>query len=346
MSVLISHKSALEFWRRYKFGKSPIYSATRISKAPKKIDPVQIAGIASRLDLSYPLDVLIANKGAGVVNEIVHSHYCTRPLPGNSVVRIDQELLISTPEFCFLQNACSLPLEIQILLGYEFCGSYRMTRAFDGDDIHAIDLESDTQSTPKPLLLQHSDRSQSIAEQGFRSDCHLTSVFKMRVLLDKAAGFHGVKQARRALRHILENSASPMETRLSMLLTLPALLGGFNLPHPLMNSRIQVGKQNSRGANQQFYIADLYWPEAKLAVEYDSDSFHTGAIQIAKDSMRRNALSYMGIKVIAITRKQLKDTDSLKRAVNLISKYLQRRQRYGAARFIQEHQRLRHTLGL
>lgn len=52
------------------------------------------------------------------------------------------------------------------------------------------------------------------------------------------------------------------------------------------------------------YICDLYWPAARLAVEYDSDLAHTGSHRIARDSRRRNEIQSMGVAVVTITKAQ------------------------------------------
>ena len=55
----------------------------------------------------------------------------------------------------------------------------------------------------------------------------------------------------------------------------------------------------------EFRICDLYWADAKLDIEYDSDFYHVGAEKIAQDANRRNDLESRGITVITDTNKQL-----------------------------------------
>jgi very-short-patch-repair endonuclease len=127
-------------------------------------------------------------------------------------------------------------------------------------------------------------------------------------------GVRGQKRAARALRYITDNSASPAETTLTMLLTLPYMLGGYKFPMPHLNTRLNFVGIARRSSSKSYYVCDLYWPDFQLAVEYDSDQFHTGANRIANDSKRRNSLTQLGVIVITVTNDQLR---SIKEFANL-----------------------------
>ena len=71
-----------------------------------------------------------------------------------------------------------------------------------------------------------------------------------------------------------------------------------------------------------YFCCDLLWPEARVAVEYDSTMFHTGARRIAADSERRNALAYLGVDVVSVTRDQLMDPLRMDGVVRLLQKTL------------------------
>ena len=53
-------------------------------------------------------------------------HLFTGPLPGSSILRASDDVLVSSPELCFFQMASQLPLVKLIELGYELCGSYSL----------------------------------------------------------------------------------------------------------------------------------------------------------------------------------------------------------------------------
>jgi len=159
-------------------------------------------------------------------------------------------------------------------------------------------------------------------EAGMRSRVPLSSKELLTAYCDKAIGAPGVKIARKALSYVVDSSASPKETSLTLLLCLPGFLGGYHLPFPLLNPRIDVGKYVRGLANKGYYRCDLYWPEAKLAIEYESNSHHTGPIHIADDSKRRNAIEELGIHIVTVTWAQTRDAQELDKVAHIIARRL------------------------
>lgn len=115
--------------------------------------------------------------------------------------------------------------------------------------------------------------------------------------VESAGSVHGAKRARQTLRFICDGSASPMETALVLLLCLPVRYGGYGLPFPQLNYPITVGKRR--------YVCDLYWPESRYALEYDSTQFHADDERLNLDSARRSHLESAGIHVVSATRRQV-----------------------------------------
>ncbi len=111
-------------------------------------------------------------------------------------------------------------------------------------------------------------------------------------------GANGIKIARWALDHVLDRSASPAETKVALALTLPCKIGGMGLPQPSLNRFIPLNAAEQKALNRSYFLCDLYWEQAKLAIEYDSDAEHSGSERIASDAARRNALLRLGITVI------------------------------------------------
>lgn len=126
-----------------------------------------------------------------------------------------------------------------------------------------------------------------------------------------------------------------------MMLCLPYGLGGYGIEMPLLNCRINVPRELKRIAHKRFYVCDLYWPDAQLAVEYDSDMFHTGTQRISSDSKRRNSLASMDILVITVTRPQIGNWEELKKVARLLAKHTGKRIRCVEAAFSRAHFDLR-----
>ena len=127
---------------------------------------------------------------------------------------------------------------------------------------------------------------------------------------------------RRALRWAIDGSASPMETNTALLLCLPPLEGGYGFELPTMNAMVGAGLRQRSVTRRSCYRCDLFWERGKVAVEYDSDLWHTGAERIASDSARRNALAAMGITVVDVTRLQINDLAEFDRIAHVLARLL------------------------
>ena len=92
-------------------------------------------------------------------------------------------------------------------------------------------------------------------------------------------GSPGVKRLRRAIELAEPATESPMETRLRLLLVLAGL------PHP----QVQVP------LHEVFARADLYYPHARLVIEYDGATHRDS---LAADNRRQNRLIEAGYRVL------------------------------------------------
>ena len=228
-------------------------------------------------------------------------------------MNIGKRLMVSSPEFCFLQMAEILSLTELIELGYELCGVYS--------------------------LPNHAD--QKVPKRGFYNREQLASTKNLELLLDSMPGVKGHRKAVRALRYLQDGSASPMETKLAMFLTLPYQLGGFGFVMPELNYRIDLTKNARKYFSKDYYVCDLFWPDERIAVEYDSDQYHTGADRIANDSRRRNALTAIGIRVVSVTKQQLFNRGELEEVARTISSHMGRRLFSKKSNFAAAHLELR-----
>jgi len=314
MKQFISHQSALEYWRKRR--ELPENSYDRrcrdtLPDGPFIIEPLGFAGFA------LPIHILIGNPNARRDSKKVKQHVFSGETPVGCFMNTGNGLMMSSPEFCFLQMADQLTLVMLIELGYELCGVYSLPIADDSD----------------------------VPDRGFYNRKPLTCTSKLRVFLDSMPGCKGFKKAARALRYILDGSASPMETKLAIFLTLPYMLGGFGLRFPELNKRIVLSKTARKYFSKNYYVCDLFWPDENVAVEYDSDQHHTGSDRIASDSIRRNALSSAaGIRIVSVTKQQLYSRVELERAARTIAGHLNKRLFPVKINFYAIHQELRKQL--
>ena len=102
--------------------------------------------------------------------------------------------------------------------------------------------------------------------------------------------------------------------------SIPPSLGGFGLPRPELNFPIET---NEGGIVMR--RCDLYWPDQRFALEYDSDTFHSDASKLHLDSSRRSTLEKAGVHVVSVTKNQVFDRGQLFNLATIVSKRLGKR---------------------
>lgn len=256
---------------------------------------------------SDPIHVLLPNKS--LTNNIRHTscHVCERSLPSGSFVRLDDTILLCSPEFTFLQMASTITFHALVKLGFELCALYTLHP--DGCARYGRILPPTTPSA-------------------------------IAVYLQKLEGTPGVAAARKTLRYVVSASGSPMETALAIIFCLPQHQGGFGLPLPFMNYRIEERRSRQAGIGKSYYLCDMYWPKAKLGLEYDSDQEHTGSCRIAEDAQRRNNLTSLGVTSITATREQVMNPEKLNHIARQIAQILGIRMRNERGWSLAERERL------
>lgn len=308
MNVYLTHESALHYWRSR--GRTRDSQRQRQTVLPT-LSP-DSTFIRNRLHgYSIPVDIALATSSARRPSSKVRPHVYSSRLPNNSFCCVGGGLFVSTPEFCFLQMASQLPLVKLIELGFEFCGSY-------------------SRACP--------DRDATYNHQ------QLTTTTRLLTFVTQMKDVRGHVKAGRALSYVIDNSGSPMETILVMLLTLPYRLGGFGLPKPSLNVKVEPSKSTVKSSDRMYYICDLLWEQKKLAVEYDSEQYHSGAEKIYRDSKRRNLLSVMGYPPIILTKQQLYSMTELEKVVYLLARKLGKQLKHRSSGFAVAHRELRRVL--
>ena len=116
-----------------------------------------------------------------------------------------------------------------------------------------------------------------------------------------------------------------MEAIAALHLVLPSSRGGYGLPRPELNHALRVPGRLVGAIGKRTLYCDLYWPRFRVAVEYDSDRYHSDEARIGEDARRRAALELMGIQAITLTRKQVMDVDACDAVAKLIAGAMGRR---------------------
>jgi hypothetical protein len=236
--------------------------------------------------LKPPLDVLVRTESARRVAPGLRPHRWTAPLLPHDVCFVQPGLYASSPELCLVQLAPRLSVVQLVLVGCALSSTYALCP----------------------------DSPYGVAEAA-----PLTDLDRLSRAVSAAVGsVWGAARVRDCLPLVLEGAASPVESRLGLYFSLPRCLGGHGLPKPQLNLRYDVGGEVRAISDRSHYRGDLCWPEANVAVEYDSDAAHTGSDRIAADTRRRNALAAMGVTVLGVTRPQLRSRSELDRVAHIV----------------------------
>lgn len=248
---------------------------------------------------SGPIHFIVTDKKACRRSEEVICHLSSN-LPRNSFLMIRRGIYVSAPEACFLQLAAESSFVKLLKMGFELCGTYSIY-----DD----------------RLIRREPRM---------------STGSLCEYLSHATGCKGAKRAALTAKHLANNSASPMETALTVLLCLPPYRGGYGLPRPHLNYPIRQ--------ERIIRYCDLCWPESKLALEYDSDAHHASPHKLNEDSFRRIQIETTDMHVISVTKTQLFDPNSFEQLAHVVGRYLGKRIRTNQRSHLAQQMKLRKEL--
>ena len=119
MEPVLSHLSALEYWRSVRVGSRSfrtVQDPRRFLAAPPRKGELADPG---PWWLTRPLHVLVGRMSSEVV-----CHVESADLPVGSILDTRNGFCVCSPELCFVQMANVLGLEKLIALGFELCGTY------------------------------------------------------------------------------------------------------------------------------------------------------------------------------------------------------------------------------
>ncbi len=177
--------------------------------------------------------------------------------------------------------------------------------------------------------------------QPFRA---ITTKQRIAGFLSKTSGHRGHNKAVRAIKYVINGSASIMESLSYMILALPHALGGYGLSGAVFNHEIIIQDEAINNLGQTRCFADLYYKEYKLAVEYDSFAYHSSPSEQGKDIKRSAILENQGIDVIHFSTIQLYDTEACRFFANNLAYRLEKRITIRTKKFDEMHALLRTLL--
>ena len=316
MELVISHRSAFLFWRKYtgNVGRLASVASPQAMARPTRLSSdllAELAFLGLNPSAKQPLDLLFSNETTRMRNSAVRAHATLAELPAGALLQVSEHVSVVCPELCYLQLAGLLSPDQLVLAGFELCGTYAQV----GEE-RAL-----------------AERTQA-----------LTSVAAIRAF---AAQMPRMKTAAalEALDLVIDGAASPMEAKVAMLLTLPASRGGYGLPQAQLNPELPLPPD----ARQLYACAtvrpDLYWPAARFGVEYDGD-VHEGDGTHATDVARSGALRLMDVDELTLSKAQAYDAQAFHALAGTAAKRIGYRLRIRREDFPVRVTRLREELGL
>ncbi len=300
MDIVVTHMSALGLLRLPAFADVLATASPLPLRVPTALpDAAELTEKAQALaDLGLaasPLELMVSDPSSRTRTEAVLTHTQQERLPPSSFVRVADGIWVVSPEHLCAQLATRLTrMELLVLMG-ELLGTYSVTA--DG-----------MFSRTAPLMTRES------------LERHLTAL----------GVFHGVRVVKDALASAPVNSASPMETRLFLRVSLPYRIGGYALPVEALNEPLEVrriGAVDEVGERRPdiklLPKEGAAVPYAFVALEYDGEGHLTRAQQAA-DQRRSNEILACGGREYRVNKEIYDDLGYMDALMGLVAKDLGR----------------------
>lgn len=295
--IIISHESAKSFWLSVQSDVLTL-ETLQLDAAMERCTFSQheiaqcVASARNTLPLGEgPAHLLVPDASCRRHSPFFVSHVHKNPSPPNSFVKTTGNVMIVSAELNYLQMASKLSKAQLSEYATNLCASFCADKA-------------------TKTLHQRNNQLTTI-----------TSLQKYLVGLER---YSGLAKAQRCLAWAAEGSASPMETKLFLLLCLAQNEGGYGLPRATLNYRINPGRGRTL-SNQNWYVADLCWPDKRVIVEYDGASYHT---DLNSDKRRVNALESLGWSVFCASKHEMFDLQALNLFAKQVAQSLGKRMRH------------------
>ena len=258
-----------------------------------------------------PVCLLVDDARNRRASSLIRCRCCTFDLPRRSFIELRHGLFATSPQLTFARLALGHSIPEIVNIGLDLCARYFT-------DLRTMRIET--------------------------RESYLVTPAALRRYLEQAPGLRGSTKALKALRWVVPNSGSPMESKTWVLFRLPLRYGGFNIPFDAMNFDIKAGRLAAL-TSQRNYSIDIVCSDnrsGRIGLEYDGAEWHTDA---SKDKKRRNELAALGWTVLPIDWNVLNDPDATERTAYQIARKLGLRLRKPRG-WESRHIRLRNEIGL
>lgn len=278
-----------------------------------------------------PVDVLVSAAQGRSRGKLAYPHVWRHEIPAHAMLRLQENLLVSTPELVLMQMA-GHHMRFEPLLDpavKELRGAEAVQKMM-GEGRHRAIQDNPFTWEKKIRLVGMALVAMEFAgtyrlkagEKGtsFRQP-QLMTFDSARDALQSVPDLYAPERVNTALGLAFERSASPMETALILMLTLPSEYGGYGLPRPELNAKLKTDRFAGLWDGGASITPDLLWRDERLVVEYDSDEEHAlrGGRKAGDDATRANVLVAMGYRVLRVTTSNVLSLVSIGRVAQQIA---------------------------
>ena len=274
-SLFVSHCSALAYWRTnpswyiLEGGDRDIRS---LRSCARTVEEFQSFNVPESEFGPSPVDILVPASSPPRCPDRFKPHKQRHQLPHHALYPLWDGVYVVSPELCFVQMCGSLSFFEALELGMEFCGTYAL----------------------RPNSLEGmAQRDYALVDD---------ALLKRRV--GSWRGLRGIETAQKAVKYLTGGSASPMETKLYLLLCLPLQYGGYNLGLPELNPKFDLSPEEMAILRGSTVKPDMLWRKERLVIEYDGRQ-HEDEQQARHDALRKTILEGRGYTVRQVKRHQL-----------------------------------------
>lgn len=280
--------------------------------------------------LTCPVDVLVDRPGARRPSALVSPRVWSGPVPDGALVRIGEDVWVTSPAFTLLQLAARLSLPRLALVASELCGSFSVYECPEAVRELLERLHEEGRLARLSPWAPAFGRDGGLTEVWSRPPLVTPDELSRLVESDGLRGARGRRRLDRAARLVVPGAASPLEVRTAVLLGWPAGLGGEGLSGFSHNARVELSREARQVARRAACYCDLYWPgdgrAGALDLECQSGEFHASEASLLSDADRSTALKLMGVEVVEVTWATLSNEASLDALAGLVA------ERVGCAR--------------
>ena len=280
--------------------------------------------------IKSPVDLLVPKASQRSRGKLARFHAWNSNVPALALLRLEETLFASTPEFVLLQMA-GAHLRKDLITDKIAAELHERHDAYAREGIDKPVLYDD----PFTWQARFIELEMILIAMEFMGSYRLGSTdtpttYQLKPIMTKESvdqlvsgirRVYGKNRIDRAMEHALPHSASPMETALALLLSLPEQFGGYGLPKPELNRKLPVPSHEHLWAGGSSITPDLLWENEKLIIEYDSNEEHgdAGPRKLADDATRANVLASMGYSVLRVTTLNVMSSNEVAQLARLVA---------------------------